>query len=98
MMDSLVVVDSLNAFAETSRVVIDTTFVIKETAAASGSSSWLTGSNLTEILVTLMVLAKVIINITPTEKDNKVFGLVDSVLNAIIPSRIKSGNGGNAKV
>ena len=98
MMDSLVVVDSLNAFAETSRVVIDTTFVIKETASASGSSSWLTGSNLTEILVALMVLAKVIINITPTEKDNKVFGLVDSVLNAIIPSRIKSGNGGNAKV
>ncbi len=98
MMDSLVVVDSLNAFAETSRVVIDTTFVIKETASASGSSSWLTGSNLTEILVALMVLAKVIINITPTEKDNKVFGLVDSVLNAIIPSRSKSGNGGNAKV
>ena len=97
-MDSLVVVDSLNAFAETSRVVIDTTFVIKETASASGSSSWLTGSNLTEILVALMVLAKVIINITPTEKDNKVFGLVDSVLNAIIPSRSKSGNGGTAKV
>jgi hypothetical protein len=43
-----------------------------------------------EILVALMVLVKVIVNLTPTERDNKVFGLVDSILNAIVPDRRKA--------
>jgi len=94
-------IDTLNAVADTlssvAPVVIDTTFVVSETAQASGSEGWFTLGNMTEILVALMALAKIVINITPTEKDNKVFGLLDSVLNTIVPSRSKN-NGGNTEV
>jgi hypothetical protein len=37
-----------------------------------------------------MALVKVIVNLTPTERDNKVFGLIDAVLNGIIPDRRKA--------
>ncbi len=57
---------------------------------ASAGTSWVALGNLMEILVALMVLAKVVINLTPTEKDNKVFGLVDSILNTIVPDRRKA--------
>lgn len=91
-------IDTLNVVADTlssvAPVVIDTTFVIKDVASAEESSSWFTLGNLTEILVALMALAKVVINITPTEKDNKVFGLLDSVLNTLVPSRTKKNGGG----
>jgi hypothetical protein len=37
-----------------------------------------------------MALVKVIVNLTPTERDNKVFGLIDAVLNGIVPDRRKA--------
>ena len=35
-------------------------------------------------------LLKVVVNITPTEKDNKVFGLLDKLIEAFVPDRIKN--------
>ena len=92
MLDTLVtVVDSLPAAVDTIAAVADTAMVAVEAPnEAAAQTSWVTLGNLTEILVALMVLAKVVINLTPTEKDNKVFGLVDSILNTIVPDRRKA--------
>ena len=92
MLDTLVtVVDSLPAAADTIAAVADSAMVAVEAPnEASAGTSWVALGNLMEILVALMVLAKVVINLTPTEKDNKVFGLVDSILNTIVPDRRKA--------
>ena len=50
------------------------------------SQNWL------ELLIGIMALAKVVINLTPTESDNKVFGWLDSIFNVIIPN-YKTGGG-----
>ena len=49
------------------------------------SQNWL------DLLIALMALIKVVINLTPTEKDNAVFGWLDSIFNAIIPNYKKDG-------
>ena len=33
-----------------------------------------------------MAAAKVIINLTPSDRDNKIFGLLDRVIDALIPN------------
>jgi|TARA_Y100000361_G_scaffold136542_1_gene137283 hypothetical protein len=42
------------------------------------SNNWL------EIVVALMAFAKVVVNLTPSVKDDAIFGIVDRVINAII--------------
>jgi len=42
-----------------------------------------------EILLAFMAFIKVIVNLTPTEKDNKVFGWLDVLINAIVADRRK---------
>jgi hypothetical protein len=42
-----------------------------------------------ELLIGLLAFLKIIVNLTPTEKDNKVFGWLDSIINAIIPDQKK---------
>ena len=37
-----------------------------------------------ELLIAVMALAKVIVNLTPTETDNKVFGWLDSIITYVI--------------
>ena len=91
MLDTLVtVVDSLPVVVDTLAAVADTATVAVEAPIETIETSWITVGNLMEILVALMVLVKVIVNLTPTERDNKVFGLVDSILNAIVPDRRKA--------
>lgn len=41
------------------------------------------------LVLGLMAFAKLVVNLTPTEKDNKVFGWIDVLINAIIPDRKK---------
>jgi len=43
--------------------------------------------NWAELLIAVMALTKVIVNLTPTEKDNKVFGWLDNLINSIISDR-----------
>jgi len=42
-----------------------------------------------EIILALMAFVKVIVNLTPTEADNKVFGWLDVLINAIVADRKK---------
>ena len=42
-----------------------------------------------EIALALMAFVKVIVNLTPTEADNKVFGWLDTLINAIVAERRK---------
>ena len=46
--------------------------------------------NLAELAIAALAFLKVIVNLTPTEKDNKVFGYLDSIINAVIPDRKKA--------
>mgnify|MGYP000533664271 FL=1 len=47
-------------------------------------------NNLAELIVGLMAFTKLVVNLTPTEKDNQVFGYIDSLLNMIIKDRIRT--------
>jgi len=42
-----------------------------------------------ELLIGLLAFAKVIVNLTPTTADNKVFGWVDSLINMIVSDNRK---------
>ena len=43
--------------------------------------------NWAALLLGLMALAKIVVNLTPTEKDNKIFGYLDILIDAIISDR-----------
>tara|TARA_R100000458_G_C8089486_1_gene120815 strand:+ start:417 stop:590 length:174 start_codon:yes stop_codon:yes gene_type:complete len=47
--------------------------------------------NWIELLIGLMAFLKIIVNLTPSDKDNGVFALVDTIINAIIPNKNKKG-------
>lgn len=42
-----------------------------------------------ELLLALLAFAKVVVNLTPTEKDNQVFGYIDLLITAITGDRRK---------
>lgn len=42
-----------------------------------------------EILLGLMAFIKVVVNLTPTQADNKVFGWLDVLINAIVADKRK---------
>lgn len=45
--------------------------------------------NLAELVLGFLAFIKIIVNLTPTEKDNQVFGYIDSLINMIIADRVK---------
>ena len=45
-----------------------------------------------ELLIAFLAFVKVVINLTPTEKDNQIFGYLDSLINMIIADGIKPKN------
>lgn len=45
--------------------------------------------NWAELLIAILALAKVVVNLTPTERDNQVFGWIDTLINSIIPDKKK---------
>jgi hypothetical protein len=47
-------------------------------------------NNLAELVIGLMAFVKIIVNITPTEKDNQVFGYLDTLINMVIKDRVKT--------
>ena len=47
-------------------------------------------NNLAELIIALLALVKVVVNLTPTEKDNQVFGYLDALINMIFTDRIKT--------
>ena len=49
-------------------------------------------NNWAELVLALMAFVKVVINLTPTQKNNQIFGYLDSLINMIIADRIKPNN------
>ena len=45
--------------------------------------------NWAELLIGLLAFIKIIVNLTPTEKDNVVFGKIDKLINFLIKDRLK---------
>jgi hypothetical protein len=43
--------------------------------------------NWLELTIALMAFIKVIVNLTPTDKDNQIFGLFDKIIDALVPNR-----------
>jgi hypothetical protein len=50
--------------------------------------------NWAELLLAAMAFAKVVVNLTPTESDNQIFGYLDLLITAITGDRRKGGNEG----
>jgi len=42
-----------------------------------------------ELVIGLLAFIKVVVNLTPTEEDNKVFGKIDSIINYFIKDKLK---------
>ncbi|MCW0484076.1 hypothetical protein [Gaoshiqia sediminis] len=67
-------------------IAVDETVITDEEGTAGFLKTyWL------ELLIAFMAFAKVIVNLTPTTRDNKVFGWLDTILNAITPNYKKGG-------
>tara|TARA_R100000900_G_scaffold8157_3_gene8037 strand:- start:4258 stop:4428 length:171 start_codon:yes stop_codon:yes gene_type:complete len=45
--------------------------------------------NWASLLIALLAFAKVVVNLTPTEADNQIFGYIDMVITAITGDRRK---------
>ena len=45
--------------------------------------------NWAALIIAIMALTKVIVNLTPTTSDNRIFGWIDILINAIISDRRK---------
>ena len=50
---------------------------------------WFT-EHLAELVLALLAFIKVIVNLTPTQTDNRVFGYLDVLINMIISDRKKT--------
>lgn len=44
-------------------------------------------NNWGELLIGIMAFCKIVVNLTPTEADNKVFGWIDVLINSIVGDR-----------
>jgi len=67
---------------------MDTTAVVA-VAESAGVMDFIM-ANLAELVIGLLAFIKIIVNITPTENDNKVFGWLDSLINMIITDKKKN--------
>jgi hypothetical protein len=47
--------------------------------------------NWATLLLSLFAFLKIIVNLTPTESDNKIFGLLDNLINFLVPNYKKGG-------
>ena len=67
---------------------IDTLAVATE--AAGGGLGDFIAQNWGELVIGILAFAKIVVNLTPTETDNKIFGWIDSLINMIIADRKKA--------
>lgn len=87
LIDTLVVAVDTVAACCPPEIATETTEVMEETGFVDFILA-----NWGELLIGLMAFIKIIVNITPTTTDNKVFGWLDSLINMIISDRIKKDN------
>ena len=72
------------------RAVDETTVPVAPTPATG--VMYFLKNNVAELALGLLAFLKIIVNLTPTETDNKIFGLLDSFINWIVPN-FKAGGG-----
>ena len=83
-------IDTIPAVIDTVTAVVDNPEVVMD-AVEEGSAVWnFIVTNIGELAIGLLAFIKIIVNITPTEDDNKVFGWLDALINMIIADRKKS--------
>lgn len=79
------------------QVHADVIYAVDETALpapdtpAAGPIDWLK-KNAAELLLAFFAFLKVVVNLTPTEKDNKIFELLDKLISWIVPN-YRAGGG-----
>jgi hypothetical protein len=83
MLDTL---DTIIAVADTVTTVVDPVIIDPVAPEEEGVWGFIT-RNLGELVLGLLAFIKVVVNLTPTEKDNQVFGWLDALVNMIIADR-----------
>ena len=83
-------IDTIPAVIDTVTAVVDNPEVVMD-AVEEGSAVWdFIVTNIGELAIGILAFIKIIVNITPTEKDNQVFGWLDSLVNMIVSDRKKN--------
>lgn len=83
------IIDTIATAVDTVASVAPLPVVIDPTEESGSILDFLI-SNWGELVIAAMAFIKVVVNITPTEADNKVFGWIDSLINMIISDRKKA--------
>ena len=83
-------IDTIPAVIDTVTAVVDNPEVVMD-AVEEGSAVWdFIVTNIGELAIGMLAFIKIIVNLTPTEQDNKVFGWLDALINMIIADRKKA--------
>lgn len=71
-------------------VIVDNQAQVPEENFFSNLMAWLS-DNWLMFLFGFMGVLKIIVNLTPTERDNQVYAWIDNIINLIFPNRKKGG-------
>ena len=83
-------IDTIPAVIDTVTAVVADPEVVMD-AVEEGSAVWnFIVTNIGELAIGLLAFIKIIVNLTPTETDNQVFGWLDNLINMIITDRKKA--------
>ena len=83
-------IDTIPAVIDTVTAVVADPEVVMD-AVEEGSAVWnFIVTNVGELAIGMLAFIKIIVNLTPTEKDNQVFGWLDNLINMIIADRKKA--------
>ena len=83
-------IDTIPAVIDTVAAVVADPEVVMD-AVEEGSAVWnFIVTNIGELAIGMLAFIKIIVNLTPTEKDNQVFGWLDNLINMIIADRKKA--------
>tara|TARA_R110000796_G_scaffold9120_4_gene31342 strand:+ start:2606 stop:2785 length:180 start_codon:yes stop_codon:yes gene_type:complete len=53
-------------------------------------------NNWGELVIALLTFVKVVVNLTPTETDNKVFSKIDTIINLFVIDKLKNADKSNS--
>jgi hypothetical protein len=84
------IIDTLAACCDTVATLVEDPVVLVETVEDTSMSVlefittfWI------ELTIASLAFIKVVVNLTPTEKDNAIFGWLDTLISSVIPDRRK---------
>ena len=53
-------------------------------------------NNWGQLVIALLTFVKVVVNLTPTETDNKVFSKIDTIINLFVIDKLKNADKSNS--